>query len=183
MAGLGLDRLSSREKTLFVLCVVALTCMVVARLVVEPVRMRFREMSVRIDSSKAVLFGNRAIIAQKGSIEELCEKYGEYVTAVTPTPDVNIEQEMFNEIERCADGSNVAVLDRKPQGVEEKGIFREHLVRVEVEAPMPELMRMFYHLEQSPQLLRVRKMDLSPSANDKTRLVKGVLVVSKIVTA
>lgn len=48
---------------------------------------------------------------------------------------------------------------------------------------MPRLMQMFYKLEQSTQLLRVRKMDLSPSANDKTGLVKGVLVVSRIVTA
>lgn len=183
MAGLNIDRLSSREKTLFVLCVVTIMCTIVARLVVQPVRLQFRELSVKIDSANAVLFGNKAIVAQKDNIEKLCEDYREYVTAVTPAPEVNVEQEIFNEIERCADDSEVAVLDRKPQGVEEQGIFREHLVRVEIEAPMPRLMQMFYKLEQSTQLLRVRKMDLSPSANDKTGLVKGVLVVSRIVTA
>ena len=181
MAILKLDRLAPRERMLLAVCACIVAVAFVDRLAVEPIRIRFGEISRETRSSEAQLRGNDLILIQRARIATEYERVKDYVEAATADPGAT-DSAMLTEIEKLASSCGVSMLERRAQSVEEKDFFREHTVRVEVEGSMGGVMQFLYKLQASRQLLRVRRIDLGPSPKNRAEMRKAVLLVTKIVT-
>ena len=180
MALLNLDRLARREKTLLGVCAVVVIAAILNWVVGHRLRMRSKDIAAETKIAMNYVREYRSILRSKEEVGKEFERFKRYVHKA---PDNRtVADEMSTEIEALARETRVRMLDRKPQATGKWDFYEEHVVRVEVEGSMERLMKFFYRLEKSPQLLRVSRMDLTRSGKNKEGSAKAVLLVTKVVS-
>lgn len=158
MAAFSLDRLSMREKTMLGICLVVVVLASINLAVVRPIRARMLELSRETETVEVQVKAGDRILSQKGEISNRFWEVKEHVSQAREGVDPGAE--MLSEIERVVTSCGANLLTRKIQGVERGEFFEEHVVKVDLEGTMPALINLLYQLETSPQLLRVRRLDL-----------------------
>lgn len=180
MAVLDLQRLSNREKSLLVAGALCVLMALGNLLVVRPIRAKHRDMREEAAAKRTVLKNHLKILAYEAQVQGDYAKVKEYVHK--RGPEEKPDRDMLTEAERLATSCGLRVRSRKSESVEvQEEFLEEYIVRMEVEGAVEDMIRFLYRLRVSPQLMRVRKMELKTD-NRKKEVKKGVLRITKLVS-
>jgi len=175
---LSLDRLSWREKTLLGVSGIVIFLAVGHQVVVRPIVLRIQGLSRDIETMEAEVKAGDRVLAQKNEISNRFTMVREHVSQAMPGVDPGAD--MLSEIERIVTSCGANLLTRKIQGVEKGEFFEEHAVKIDLEGTMPALMTLLYQLETSPQLLRVRRIDLTSTESGGQNKKCSMLITKTI---
>lgn len=172
------DKLSKKEKAGLSFALVFLAVAFSDRLIVSPIRERFRRMNQAIKISEKQLGHDLRNVYQKDQIAAAFEKYAKYVER--SGSDEEEVAKILGEIESLARQSKVYLVDMKPQTPKEIDFYKEYAVEIEAEGEVASLMTFLHQLNTSLQLLRAEKLRLNAvKKGDKT--LKASMLITKVV--
>lgn len=173
-----ISRLSKRERLVFYGTAFVIAIVFLDRLVLGAILFKMKSLSQEIKVQEATIKKSLHILAQKDRIEKEANKYTAFVT-----PAQSEEEEMIlllKAIEELADKSSAYVIDIKPGGFTESGVFKKYLVKLNCEAQMEQLTEFFYKIESSDKLLQIEKYDIKPKTEGSS-VVRCSMSISKAV--
>jgi hypothetical protein len=176
-----LSHMSPREKVGLALAAIVILAVVLFYLVVRPVRNWFVDMARQIVTQEERVADYERILAPayRTPVEQEYLRYEKYMQKRGSTAEES--GQMQSTIEELASQSGITLGNTKQrearvvEGVEEYG------VDLDVEGGLGNLVRFMHGLQESPQLLRVEKMTLSPKGRADSQDVKGTLTITKAV--
>jgi hypothetical protein len=175
--------LVARGRTPFlILGAVLLAFFMGSAIVLGPVRNRTRQLDESIIAQEKKAARNLRVLSEaskQAAIREY-EKFGGIILMRASTAEENAA--MLTEIERLAADGKVVVSSTKPHEPKIDKDFEEYQVELEIEAGMPQLVSFVYGIENSTQLLRIEKLTLYVKGDGAGDVLRGSLLVSKVVT-
>lgn len=172
-----IKHLSHREKSMFIIGCIAILCIVIYMVLIDPLWEYWQGLNEKIVSKEVQLVKNLKILAQKDAIDVLYSKYSDSIKMK------GSEQEeiaiILREIENIARGNNTYITDIKPQKVEDKDFYKVYYVDLEAEGNISNLTKFIYELQSSNQILKVKRLQLTPKG-DAGDVLKGSMVITKI---
>ena len=176
-----LAKLSARERAIVVVALLVVLAAAADWFVFRPVWLSFVQQNRDIRQVESRMrLGQQALDpARRAAVEAEYRKYSAFIHKQT-TPSEE-RAAMLSEIEGLANRSQVTLTGNTPREPRPKDVYEEYVVEVEVEAALPNFVSFLYALQGSPQVLRVRKMDVAPKSREQPSVVKGTLAITKIV--
>lgn len=172
-----LPGLSKRERRILYLAIVVGLFSLFCNFLLEPAVKHWRDVNQQVASKEAKLKKNLKIVSQKEVIEVAFEKYAGYAKM-----EGSEEEEMavlLSEIERLASRSVVRITDIKPQPIRDMKFYKRFNVECEAEATIGELSAFLYELQNSPQLLKVERLQINTKSTQSS-LLKSYILITKV---
>ena len=182
MIASSLAKLSARERAIVVVALLVVLAAASDWFVFRPVRLRFVQQNQDVQQEETRMRRGQQALARRTPIESEYRKYSAFIHKRSSPSEENAA--MLNEIESLASRSQVTLTGNKankPREPRPEDVYEEYVVEVEVEASLPAFVSFLYALQGSPQLLRVRKMDVAPKSREQSSVVKATLAITKIV--
>jgi len=173
-----LEKLSGREKACLVVAVVFILATGIGRFVASPVLAHFKELALDTEKQEAYLTYNMRVLQHEAEVaseyESLKGRFGE-VSLPGKAKD-----ELKGQIHELARQTGVTVISsehREPQSGE---FCDEYSVELkQFKAENDQLLAFLYALRDSPGMLRVTKLSLSP-AGAQVKGIAGSMIVTKM---
>lgn len=145
------------------------------RLIISPISSAIRSMDAQLQEKKAQIKKNLHILAQKEKILRESVIYRPFLD------NLKFEEERIaNEIVGLANKSSVYIIEIKSAEVPlEMLSAKKYLLTVNCEAQMEQLAEFIYDIENSENLLRIEKYQISPKASGSS-VARCVMSISKI---
>ncbi len=173
-------RLKPRERSLATVTVVVAGICMFYRLAFVPVTDRLQGIRQELLLQRKQLAAHQRTLLQRDRVSKLYTQYAHLIQPAGLDSDEEETSKLLKEIEVLARSSGVTVVNLKPKPVETTGLVKWYQVVVETEAPLAGIVRFVYEVEQSPQLLRIERLDLKQDEKTQGPL-KGSCLVSKVV--
>ncbi len=103
------------------------------------------------------------LLAHKEGIQNKYKQFSS-VTELTPETKKDTLVTVLSELETIAQGSNIRILDLRPQGQKEL----EALVDLRTEGSIEDYLKFIYNIENSLSLLRIKRLQLNAKPNSQT---------------
>jgi Tfp pilus assembly protein PilO len=173
-----IKKLSAREKIILyaVIIIAALSLIYIG--LVEPLIARWNNVNSRIEITKAKLRKSLSLIKDKNSIDE---EYSRFASRLKKS--ASDEQEMtivLDELEKAARRSNLKITSMRPKPARQKEHYRQFEVEIETESDMNSLMKFIYDIKNSPQLIKIDKLNLNTRGGQQAVIIRASMQVSKI---
>ena len=173
------SKLSNKEKIGLSLAFAVMAIALLDRLIISPVRERFRRINQEIRISEKQLAHDLRNVHQKDQIAKLFDKYVEYVQR--SGSDEEEVAKILGEIESLARGSKIYLANMKPQTPKEIDFYKEYAVEIDAEGEIASLITFLHQLNTSTQLLRVEKLRLSSNKKGDKTLKASMLIIRVLV--
>lgn len=175
------DHLAPREKRIFQGALACLIVLIVDMMVITPILDSYSAMEERIAASERTLVRNLVNIERKESVESEYEKYRPFVR-----PGVSDEEEnanLLSGMEEIARANQVVLVDMKPQDAKAHQYHKAFAADLDAEADMPNLISFLHAIGESPQLMKVTHVRISPKdiKDPKSTAIKARITVNKAV--
>ncbi|MDD5504716.1 MAG: type 4a pilus biogenesis protein PilO [Candidatus Omnitrophica bacterium] len=173
-----LKKLSSREKYILAAVIFVILLSLLYTVLIEPMMARRRDMNNRIGIVKAKLRKSLALMKDKSGIEQ---EYDHFTSRLKQA--VNDEQVVtvvLDELEKAAQRTGVSITSMRPKPAKQKQYFRQFEVEVETESDMAGLMKFIFEIKNSPQLIKIDKLNLNTKGGQQAVLIRAFMLVSKI---
>jgi Tfp pilus assembly protein PilO len=133
--------------------------MILETVVFRPLSNRLATLNQEVRAKEVELMKGLRIDEQRDRILKEYKSYEGYLRI--KGSDEEIISEFLREIERLGRESTVSLLDIKPQSTNKRGVYKEYIIEVRLEAPMKSIIDFLYRLNNSVLLLKVEKLVLS----------------------
>lgn len=174
-----LARLSKKEKLLFYCAVFFISLVLLDRLITRPIFSKMRSLDEEIRDKQAGLKRDLHILAQRGKISQLKNKYASYLAAAKSEDEEMVS--LLKEAENLANKSSISLIDLKPGSFnKEGGSSLKFLINLNCEAQMEQLLGFIYAIENSGKLLSIEKYQINPTTKD-SNVVECSITISKVV--
>lgn len=170
-----LKKLKKRERILLYLVFALIASSLIYNFILEPIVKRYCLVNQEINKSQAKLKKYRYMLSQKEKIRAQFERISESVKT-----EYSEEEQMaliLSEIEDLSRRSSVRITQIKPQTTKDYGTYKELSAEIKAEAKIEDISRFIYNLQDSPQLLRTKKLLLNTKSADQDTLEAVILVV------
>lgn len=172
------SRLAKREKYLLYATVTIIVFVFFDKAIFSPVMAVLEKLNKQIITCERNL-ENSVLILNKE--EFITSNYAERIKDLKKKSSNEEEiSAMSGEIERLARATSILIKNIKPLSSIEGDLYIKYKIDIEGESNMPHLMDFIYQLEKSPQLYRVKKLNLVSKRRDVNTL-KISLLITKIV--
>lgn len=169
--------LSHREKSMFYLAGVAIFGVIIYMTIIDPLWAYWKELNETISAKEVQVLKNIKILAQRDAIDTVYAKYSESIKMKGSEEEETAV--ILREIENIARSANVYITDIKPQKAKDMEFYKEYHVELEAEGNISSLTKFIYELQNSKQILKVKRLQLTPKA-EAGDVLKGDMVVTKI---
>ncbi len=166
--------LQKREKTILVITLLLSGLFVLDKFVVSNMLSSWSRLNSDIDTQEALLKRDRHILSQKNQIVEEYKDYA--LTLVANLESADAMTPFLKEIEKLARRSRVKIKDMKPLSSQDQKQEQETAVSVVTESPWRNLAKFVYQLQNSPQMLQVKKANLHAKTEGSTRMTARLLI-------
>ncbi|MCK4518481.1 MAG: type 4a pilus biogenesis protein PilO [Candidatus Omnitrophica bacterium] len=174
-----IKRLSKREKIIFFAAVSCVSIAILKTLVIAPLNHKINLINRDIKTSAKQLELYMRYLSQK---EAIAAEYQKYLGNIKKSASNQEEMaKMLSEIEQLARNSSVYVTDMKPQKTAEKDFYVEYNIEVEIESEVESLINFLHQLNNSPQLLRAKKLRLNLKQKESTLLKSSILITKLLI--
>lgn len=171
-----LTHLSPRERIFFFVTGMIVIVFISDRIVIQPIFNTFRSMELGVENLQSDIKKSIKLLSQK---ERLLREQKEYEVFASGTRSPEEQAvALLQHIEELANRANVNLLYVKPASTKEEGAEKKSVATLECEGRMEEIVRFFYEIENSNQLLKIEKYVLRPTAQGST-VVKLAATVSR----
>ena len=172
------SKLSKREKMVLFGSILAVSCALVDRVIVNSLAKKLAGQDAQIAAREAEIRKDLKIAAQGKRIVTLHDSYKPYIgTQSTENEEFTV---FLKEVDTLARDSGIYVVDMKPNGTKEEGESKKYLINLNIEAEMASLVKFMYAVEDSKKLMTVEKYQISPKSKDSAT-AKCSMLVSKLV--
>ncbi len=171
------EKLSKKETIGLTIAFVILAVAFLDRLMIGPIRARFRAINQQIKISEKQLGSDIRNLRQKNIISEEYEKFFPFIHRSGSGSDEEEVAKILGEIESLARKSSVYLVDMKPRSKPQAmELHKQYTVEIEVEGQMEPLVNFIYQLNTSSQLLRIEMLRMNPTKNDTKTLTASMLI-------
>ena len=174
-----LHNLSKREKTILVACVTLITAALVYNFIVEPMAKKWSGLNNEIEIMKLRFRKGDEILKRR---LEISQQY-KNITSTIKVERGSDEEEMallLSSIEKLATASGVYITNVKPMPAKELGYYKIYAAEVELEGDISKITKFIYEIQNSPQLLSIKKLILGMKQTASDSL-DAKMTVTKIV--
>ena len=173
-----MKRLTTRERNIFIICVVLMAVYVGFNVVYKPLAQKARLMQAEIESKKERLTRDLRTIRRSKSVGDeyvvLKEKFKQ------DKPDEQVMSAMVSQIESIAGDLNLRISDLKPQKVKKQDFYNKFSVTLTIYSSFKDIMRFLYDLQKDPLLYSVDELRLDKGSRRKEETIKTRLILSKV---
>lgn len=116
------------------------------------------------------------LLAHKDSIQN---KYKQFASLTDLAKEIKKDTlvDVLSELETIARGSNIRILDLRPQSQKDPSSYREALVDLKTEGTLQDYLKFIYNIENSLSLLRIKRLQLNAKPN--TQNLEGSFSISR----
>lgn len=157
-----ISHFSKRERLIFYVTLGVISLTMLDRLIVHPVLWKMRSLDEAIQQERNQIKRDLHILAQKDRIVKESTRFAKYSTQDLTTEEVTTL--FLKEIGNLANKTSVYLVDVKPSGVREEDVYRRYYVNLSCEAPMEQIIDFIYNVENSNNLLKIEKYNITPKS-------------------
>jgi len=172
-----LSKFSKRERLIFIATVVIISVSALSTFVLEPLVRNFKEINRQITSKRLKLTKAQRLMKIKEKVNKRFEDLAPKLMSKGSQ-----EEEMaklLSEIEALARKSNTRISGIKPTAIKEFSFYKKFTVEIDSETSVENLVKLLYELRQSPQVLKVERLQMDAKSGGRD-LLKVTLRVNKI---
>lgn len=168
------SKFTRRDKLMIIFGTGFLALALIYFLAVDPALERWVNLNRQIKTKQSTLAKNFKILSEQEIVRTEYLRLSKFAKS-SSVKDEDVTASL-DELEHIARENSVTIASIKPQGNREFGLSREIILDVSLEAPIKELSRFIYSLENTNRLLRVRKLTISSSSSN---VLKCSVLLSK----
>lgn len=174
-----LKQLSKREKRILVSVIVLTIAGLCYNFLVEPLFTRWRSTDSRIELIKVRLKKSLLLIKEKQKVDVEYSTYEQKLKSKgSNEQDISL---ILDEIEKIASGSGLNITSMRPKPPNQKDYYSKFTVEIETESDMSSLMRFIYNIKNSPQILKIEKLNLNTRSSRQGVAIRASMLISKLV--
>lgn len=172
---ISLKLLTKRERLIFYLTLSTICSSLVFNHIFKPLVNKFNFLNQEILTYKIKLAKAFRLL---GESEGVKAKYAQVSSMVKEkVSEEELLASILSELENLAKLSGLRITDIRPQSPKALRTHKEFLIEVRQEGQIQAHLRFIYELENSQQLLRIKKLQLNPKTDGQ---LEGNLLISKI---
>lgn len=168
--------LTKRESTILWLTVAVVIFAISFNFLSETVLKKNDTLNKEISVTRTKLKKYLWLLAHKESIQNKYKKFTS-LTDLTRETKKDTLVTVLSELETMAQGSNIRILDLRPQGQKDLDLYREALVDLRTEGTIEDYLKFIYNIENSLSLLRIKRLQLNAKPN--TQALEGNFSISR----
>ena len=171
-------KLSAREKIILNAVIITVVLSLIYIILIEPLVARWNNVNSRIGLVKAKLQKSLSLMKDKSKIEA---EYNNFTQKLKQSS--SDEQEItivLDELEKAARRSGLRITSMRPKPAKQKEHYRQFEVEIETESDMSSLMRFIYDIKNSPQLIKIDKLNLNTRGGQQAVIIRAAMLISKI---
>ncbi len=172
-------QLSPREKKILALTVAMLLVVGGYYGVWVPMQAKFQTLGEQIFSMQLKLRKSKTFLRQQDDIREEAKKY-QNLELMDAGKDEEEIARLLNLIEQTARKNSVSLSDVKPQAVQSDKVAKRYVVELHAEASLEGVLRFFYELQTSAELLKVEQVEIAPK-EENAAILRCFLIVTRVV--
>jgi len=172
-----LERLSQRERILFIGTVSVIALAVGYNLILEPLTNRWQYLNRQITQKSLKLTKNQNILKRKNRIKEEFDEYARHVSVLGT--DEEAVTTLLKIIEEKATLSAARITNIRPKPARSTPFYKEFVFEVISESSLEQLLRFIYELQNSEELLKVKRLSLTLKGS-QSQTIRGVMEIIKI---
>ncbi|NQT95817.1 MAG: type 4a pilus biogenesis protein PilO [Candidatus Omnitrophica bacterium] len=174
-----LNKLSPREKNILYVVIGVVIIALSYNFLIGPLINQWNSINRNIKLSKIKLQKSLSVIKKKPEIDK---EYATYAARMkSKGSDEQDITQILNELETLSRKANLKITSMRPKPSKDKGYYKRFVVEIETESPMQSLMKFIYDVKNSPQLLKVDRLNLSTKSSQEGTLIRSSMVISKVV--
>ncbi len=174
-----LKQLSEREKRILIAVIVITITGLCYNFFLEPLFMRWRSTNRKIGLTKIKLKKSLSLIKERRKVDEEYAAYEEKLKSKgSNEQDISL---ILDEIEKVASRSGLNITSMRPRPPIQKDYYNKFAVEIETESDMNSLMKFIYHIKNSPQMLKIEKLNLNTRSSQRGVAIRASMFISKIV--
>ncbi len=173
------SKLKPSERILFVIVLVLLALGFAYYGGWKPIQAKFASLDDEIFSMQLRLRKAKILVHQRDQILEESKKYPN-LQGMDARKDDEENASLLGFIEEEARKASITLSDVKPQSMSEDRLTKRYTVELVVEAEMKALIAFVYHLQFSPQMLKVQRAEMAPK-EEGSAILRGNLVMERVV--
>ena len=173
-----LKKLSQRERIIVYILAAIILCALLYNFLIEPLAKKWINLNSEINRTNVKLRKSISLLKDKADIDK---EYAQYAEKLKPKE--SDEQELtsiLNELEVLARRSNLKIVSMRPKPAKDEGYYRIFVVDIETESDMGSLMKFIYDIKNSPQLLKVNRLNLNTKSSQQGTLIRASMIISRI---
>jgi len=172
-----INNFNKREKDLALAAVSIVAIMLVYFFIADPIAARWKNLNKQIRSKVNMLEKDSRIAANQKTIETEYAKLSKHGKSVKSKDQEVAETLTF--IEGVSKNDSCFIVNIKPIDVRDAASYKEILIDVTVEAPMAQLSKFLYDIENPREnLIDIKRFSVS-SKYGQAGVLKGTLLISK----
>ena len=181
-AGIAKLKLSSRERKGLVLAAVCALLALSDKLIVRRLAANLDRLGRQLKLEERKLAGNLRILDsnRKAVIRQQYRQHGHKLRKQSTSAEENAA--LLAQVETFARSANVTLVATRPREVMREGFYEEYAVAIEIEAELENIVDFLYRIESSPRLLRIKEATLSPRTKELRSPVRGMLLITQVLT-
>ena len=171
------SRLSRREKAIFLICLAVAMGILFYLIVAEPLIDDWKRTEKEIVRKKVELERHKRDAKKDKEIMEQVKPLIE--KSKWQVPKGEFQSVLLSRVEGMAKESGIKIVNMKFLSDKEFGFYRELSTEVKIECNLGSLTKFLWALQNMPQLLDVRRLELKIKDKD-SRLLQGELLIATI---
>ena len=173
------SKLKPSERTLLIIVIVLLAFGLGYYGGFKPIQGKLASLDDDIFAMQMQLRKAKIFVRQHDSVMEEAKKFPN-LEGMNARKDEEENAALLSFIEEEARKAHVTLSDVKPQTATGDRITKRYTVELSIESGMKELMEFIYHLQFSPQMLKVEKVETAPK-EEGSAVLRSNLVMQRIV--
>jgi Tfp pilus assembly protein PilO len=174
-----LKKLSKREKGILVSVTAVTIIGLCYNFLVEPLFMRWRSTNSRIELIKVKLKKSLSLIKEKRKVDAEYSTYEKKLKSKgSNEQDITL---ILDEIEKIASRSGLKITSMRPNPPDQKDYYSRFAVKIDTESDMNSLMRFIYDIKNSPQILKIEKLNINTRSSQQGVAIRASMLISRLV--
>ncbi len=168
--------LSKRERKITVTTAIIVGACAIFNLFIYPTIIRWQRLGEEITKLNVDLYKMERNLQLRDRIESEYRKYERQIL----TTGSNEEEiaNLLREVETLSRHIGLYMRSIRPFPIQDEGFYRKYTVQVEVEGEMRTIGKFLYSLQNSPQLLKVERLQIN--ARTATEMLRTNLLISRV---
>ena len=163
--------LSKRERYIFIITIAAIVLGLAYGFIFEPILKKWEVVNKQIVIKETKIKKGIKLLKERNTIIKDYNTYAESFRNIS---------KILNYVEKQSEVSGIKTFNISPRPVNEKELYREYIIEVQVEGSFPAINRFISELTKFPVFISLEKLELN-TVTGETSNFKGTLVLSKII--
>lgn len=171
------NRLTTREKIIFAVCLFLAIVFVLYKFVFNPLVNNQKSLNQKIEKTKKKYVKTQRTIQEAKSLQGLYDQYlSEFKQRESNEQTVAY---LISEIEKVSTQINLVISDLKPKPVKPDKTFNYYSISLSIEGPWTDILKLIHLLQSQPYLFEVEEMNLDRASQRNPESVRAYLMLGK----